>query len=166
MDVYALSSLDAKISTNNNHGSQISCANAQVTGFLLNLTSSGPLSYINQFGKYKCLRLLMGLICSPHIAQSIMESVLAVSMMQMYTLMTLVPSPLIGISMSNCSATYYTICKKFSVVNGPSKKLTGLLLHHSKMSKTLEEKIDAIPHMDCPQNASELCMFISSVNYY
>ena len=53
-----------------------------------------------------------------------------------------------------------------SSVNGPSERLTGLdnCLHHEVY--TLEKKIDAILHMDWLCNATELCMFISCVNYY
>jgi hypothetical protein len=32
--------------------------------------------------------------------------------------------------------------------------------------KPWKKKIDAILHMDCPHNATELCMFIGCVNYY
>jgi hypothetical protein len=32
--------------------------------------------------------------------------------------------------------------------------------------KPWKKKIDAILHMDCPCNATELCMFIGCVNYY
>ncbi len=32
--------------------------------------------------------------------------------------------------------------------------------------KPWKKKIDAILHMDCPCNATELCMFIGCINYY
>jgi hypothetical protein len=32
--------------------------------------------------------------------------------------------------------------------------------------KPWKKKIDAILHMDCPRNTTELCMFIGCVNYY
>ncbi|KAL7480543.1 hypothetical protein ACHAW6_006232 [Cyclotella cf. meneghiniana] len=80
----------------------------------------------------------MGLKCSPDIAQSIMEMVL-VSIDDIF--MMLVLSPLTGTTMLNCLALYYGL--------KPQKK-----------------KIDAFLHMDHPQNASELCMFIGCVNYY
>ncbi|KAL7475962.1 hypothetical protein ACHAW6_001852, partial [Cyclotella cf. meneghiniana] len=32
--------------------------------------------------------------------------------------------------------------------------------------KYWKKKIEAIPHMDCPNNATELCMFIGCVNYF
>ena len=45
--------------------------------FELDEESQDLYTIVTPFGKYKCARLLMGLKCSPDIAQSIMESVLS-----------------------------------------------------------------------------------------
>ncbi len=45
--------------------------------FELNKESQDLCTNITQFGKYKYLRLLMGLKCSPDIAQAAMENVLS-----------------------------------------------------------------------------------------
>jgi hypothetical protein len=45
--------------------------------FALDSKSQDPCTIITPFGKYKYLRLLMGLKCSPDIAQAIMENVLS-----------------------------------------------------------------------------------------
>ncbi|KAL7478514.1 hypothetical protein ACHAW6_004274 [Cyclotella cf. meneghiniana] len=52
-------------------------------------------------------------------------------------------------------------------VNVPSKKLTGYIicLHHGGQ-KPCKKKINAILHMDHPQNATVLCLFMRFVNYY
>jgi hypothetical protein len=38
--------------------------------------------------------------------------------------------------------------------------------HTPQELKPWKKKIDAILHMDCPCNATELCMFIGCINYY
>jgi hypothetical protein len=62
---------------------------------------------ITPFGKYKYLILLIGLKCSPDIAQAVLDIVLSkIEDAEVYikglTSMMLVLSPVIGITMSNC----------------------------------------------------------------
>jgi hypothetical protein len=45
--------------------------------FELDKKSQDPRTIITPFGKYKYSRLLMGLKCSPDIAQAVMENVLS-----------------------------------------------------------------------------------------
>jgi hypothetical protein len=52
-------------------------------------------------------------------------------------------------------------------VNGPSRKIDWL--HYSLTPRRLKpwkKRIDAVLHMDCPCNATELRMFIGCINYY
>ncbi|KAL7478249.1 LOW QUALITY PROTEIN: hypothetical protein ACHAW6_004020 [Cyclotella cf. meneghiniana] len=129
--------------------------------FMLDEQSQDLCAIITPFGIYKYMRLLI---------QSIMESVLANTMMLLYALMMLVPSLLIGITVSSGLATYYTACEKMASLlthqNVYGQNWLAGTLAHSKKSKTLEDLINAILHMDCPWNSSELCIFIGCVNYY
>ncbi len=77
--------------------------------FKLDEYSQDLCTIITPFGKYKYLRLLIGLKCSPDIAQSIMESVLRALMMQTYTLMMLVLSPKLENTILSYLATYYAV---------------------------------------------------------
>ncbi|KAL7474982.1 hypothetical protein ACHAW6_000919 [Cyclotella cf. meneghiniana] len=88
----------------------------------------------------------MALKCSPDIAQSIMKSVLA------------------GIDDADVSID--DVDQHISV-NGPSNKLTGWVIGLlQEVSSPGRKKIDAILHMDCPRNATKLCMFTGCINYY
>ncbi|KAL7483839.1 hypothetical protein ACHAW6_009478 [Cyclotella cf. meneghiniana] len=119
------------------------------------------------FGKYKYLRLLMGLKCSPDIAQSIRESVLA------------------GIDDADI---YIDDVGAFFQTWKHHIKLLGDILHQlcdngftinplkcewavkeidwlgywltPRELKPWKKKIDAILHMDWPRNTTELCMFM------
>ncbi len=70
--------------------------------FELDKESQDLCTIITPFGKYKYLRLPMGLKCSPDIAQAAMENVLSDIEDAMYTLMMLMLSPMIGTTMSIC----------------------------------------------------------------
>jgi hypothetical protein len=102
----------------------------------------------------------MELKCSPDIAQDLTLKMLT------FTLMMFVLSLMVGL----LSTILCCQCKKMALplthlnVNQLSKKQTGLVLAYTMRFKTLE-KFDAIIHMDCPCNATELCMFIGCMNY-
>ncbi len=128
---------------------------------------------ITPFGKYKYLSLPMGLKCSPDIAQSIMESVLA--------------------GIDDADIYIDDVCAFSQTWEHHIKLLHNILHHLSKNGfiinplkcewaiketdwlsywltprdlKPWKKKIDAILHMNRPWNATELCMFIGCINYY
>jgi hypothetical protein len=139
--------------------------------FELDEESQDLCTIITPFGKYKYTRLQVGLKCSPDIAQSIMESV--------------------GIDDAN---VYIDIVGAFSKDWDHHVQLLATILHPlyengftinpSECEWAIEEtdwlgywltlqglkprkkKIEVILHMDCPRNATELCMFIGCINYY
>jgi hypothetical protein len=127
--------------------------------FELDKDSQDLHTIITPFGKYKYLRLLMRLKCSPDIAQAAMENLLSEPT---FTSMMLVLSPMIGTTMSICKLLFYGDYMKMALpltdlsVNGPSRKLV----------KPWKKKIDTMLRMDHPCNATELGMFIGCVNYY
>ncbi|KAL7481680.1 hypothetical protein ACHAW6_007360 [Cyclotella cf. meneghiniana] len=81
--------------------------------FKLDEHSQDLCTIITPDGKYKYLRLQMGLKHSLDIAQSIMDTVLAgIDNADVYILMMLVLSPVTGTTMSNYLAPYYSVCEK------------------------------------------------------
>ncbi len=97
--------------------------------FELDKESQDLYTIIMLFGKYKYLRLLMGLKCSPDIAQAAMENVLSDIKDADIYIDDVVLSPMIGTTMSICWPQYYgNYVKALQLthlnVNGPSKKLT------------------------------------------
>ncbi|KAL7483082.1 hypothetical protein ACHAW6_008732 [Cyclotella cf. meneghiniana] len=110
--------------------------------FELDEHSQDLCTIITPFGKYVYLRLPMGLKCSPDIAQPIMKSVLA-SIDDAENGFTVNPLKC-GWAIKETDWLCYWLTPQ------------GL--------KLWKEKIVAILHVDWPQNASELCMFIGCVN--
>ncbi|KAL7476318.1 hypothetical protein ACHAW6_002189 [Cyclotella cf. meneghiniana] len=145
----------------------------QYNTFELDEYSQELSTIITLYWKYKYLRLPMGLKCFPVIAQSIMESELA------------------GI---DDAGVYIHDVGAFLHTWDDHIKLLGNILQHisehgfpinphkcqwaiketdrlgywlpPRGLKAWKKKIDAILHMDRPQNATELCMVIGCVNYY
>ncbi len=92
--------------------------------------------------------------------------------MLMFTLMTLVLSLIIVTTTSISYPPFYLAYAKMALplthsnVNGPSNKLTGLVIGLHMRFNPCKKKISAILHMYFPCNTTELCMFIGCVNYY
>ncbi|KAL7483037.1 hypothetical protein ACHAW6_008686 [Cyclotella cf. meneghiniana] len=72
--------------------------------------------------------------------------------------------PKIGTSMCNSLQTSYIISVRM-IHNQPVEMWMGCQRNQLNWL-ALEKKIEAILHMDCPCNATELCMFIGYINYY
>jgi hypothetical protein len=141
--------------------------------FELDKESQDLCTIITPFGKYKYLSLPMGLKCSPDIAQAAMKNVL---------------------SDINDANIYFNDVGAFSdnwdhhvnLLATILRRLceNGFTIHPLKCEWAVKEtewlgywltpqglkpwkkKIDAILHMDCTCNATELRMFICCINYY
>ncbi|KAL7476451.1 hypothetical protein ACHAW6_002313 [Cyclotella cf. meneghiniana] len=118
----------------------------------LDIIRASVLSF-TPFVNYKYLRLPMGLKCSPDIAVSIMESVLA------------------GIN----DADVYIDDVAFSHIWDDHVKLLGVILCHLHENGFVNwltprglklKKIDVILHIEHPRNSTELCMLIGCVICY
>jgi hypothetical protein len=128
---------------------------------------------ITPFGKYKYLRLPMGLKCSPDIAQAAMENVLSdIKDADIYiddvsafsndwdhhvNLLATILRQLHENGFTVNPLTYEWAIKETDWL--------GYWLT-SRGMKPWKNKIDAILRMDCPCNATELRMFIGCVNHY
>jgi hypothetical protein len=141
--------------------------------FELEKESQDLCTIITQFGKYKYLRLLMGLKCSPDIAQAAMENVLSdIEDANVYIDDVGAFSNDWDHHVNLLAAILWQLCENGFTIN-PLKcewalKETDWLGYWLTQQglKPWKNKIDAILHMDCPHNAAELHMFIGCVNYY
>ncbi len=125
------------------------------------------------FGKYKYLRLPMGLNCSPDIAQAAMENLLSdIKDADVYI-------DDVGAFSSNWEhhinllATILRWLRENGFTINPLKcelavKETDWLGYWLTPwgLQPWKKKIDTILHMDCPRKATELHMFIGCINYY
>jgi hypothetical protein len=141
--------------------------------FELDKESQDLCNNITPFVEYKYVRLPMGLKCSPDIAQAAMENVLSdIEDSDFYI-------DDVGTFSSdwdhhiNLLATILWQLHENGFTINPLKcewavKETDWLGYWLTLRgvKPWKKKIDAIVHMDCPCNATELCMFIGCVNYY
>jgi hypothetical protein len=141
--------------------------------FELDKESQDLCTITTPFGKYKYLRLPMGLTCSPDIAQAAMENVLSgIEDANIYI-------DDVGAFSNdwdhhvNLTATILPqLCENGFTIN-PLKcdcaiKKTDWLGYWLTPQglKPPKKKIDAILHTDHPRNATQLRMFIGCVNYY
>jgi hypothetical protein len=141
--------------------------------FELDKESQDLCTVITPFGKYKYLRLPMGLKYSPDIAQAAIENLLLdIKDANIYI-------DDVGAFSSNWDyhvnllATILQQLRENGFTINPLKcewaiKETDWLSYWltPRGLKPWKKKIDAILHMDCPPNTAELRMFIGCVNYY
>jgi hypothetical protein len=141
--------------------------------FELDKESQDICTIITPFGKYKYLRLPMGLKCSPDIAQAAMENVLSdIDDADVYIDDVGAFSNDWDHPVNLSATTLWGLCENGFTIN-PLKcewalkeiDWLGYWLTPQGL-KTSKKKIDATLHMDCPCNATELCMFIGCVHYY
>jgi hypothetical protein len=141
--------------------------------FELDKESQDLCTIITPFGKYKYLRLPMGLKCSPDIAQAIMENVLSdVNDADVYI-------DDVGAFSNNWNHHVNLLSTILRCLHQNGFTINPLIyewaireadwLGYWLTPQGLEpwkKKIDTILHMDHPQNATELHIFIGCVNYY
>ncbi len=141
--------------------------------FELDEESQDLCTIVTPFGKYKYLRLPMGLKCSPDIAQAAMENVFSgIEDADIYIddvgafsndrdhHVNLIATILWRLH-ENCFTINPLKCEW--AIN--KTDWLGYWLTPRGL-KPWKKKIDAILHMGCPCNTTELRMFIVCVNYY
>jgi hypothetical protein len=141
--------------------------------FELDKESQDLCTIITPFSKYKYLRLMMALKCSPDIAQAAMENVLAdITDADVY----IDDVGAFSTDLGHHIKLFATLFRKLRANGFPINPLKcewavketdwlGYWLTPGGL-KPLKKKIDTILHMDHPCNATELHMFIGCLNYY
>ncbi len=141
--------------------------------FELDKESQDLCTIITPFGQYKYMRLPMGLKCSPDIDQAAMGNVLSdIKNANLYIDDVGAFSSDWGHLINLLATILKKLCKNCFTIN-PLKcewaveetVWLGYWLTPQGL-KPWNKKIDAILHMDCPCNATELCIFIGCMNYY
>jgi hypothetical protein len=141
--------------------------------FELDEESQDLCTIVTPFGKYKNLRLPMGLKCSPDIAQAVMVNVLSgIKDADVYIDDVGASSDdwdhhvnLIATILQRLSENVFTMNPlKYEWAIKETDWLGYWLTPWGL--KPWKKKIDVILHMDRPCNALELRMFIDCVNYY